>query len=130
MHPSPKYKRSRQRERILRILRSTVNHPTADRIYNELKQEFPSLSMGTVYRNLDILVKQNLVKKLESGSNFARFDANVSPHSHFICRECGAVIDLPLKDLSHLEKEVEKTTAHEVDEHRVYFYGRCRRCAG
>ncbi len=66
-------RQSKQRNRILELLRSTEIHPTADWLYNQLKSEFPKLSLGTVYRNLSILEGQSLVKKIHFGSTFDRF---------------------------------------------------------
>ncbi len=123
-----KYKRSRQREQILKLLKNTDTHPTASWIYDELKKEFTNLSMGTVYRNVNILIDQNLVTKIESGSSFDRFDGNVSPHYHFICRKCDSIYDLPITMLEDLNEKVSFSTAHEVYEHSINFYGQCKRC--
>ena len=128
MIKSMKYKRSRQREKILSILRDTDTHPTASWVYDELKKEFHNLSMGTVYRNLNILVDQNLVKRIESGSSFDRFDANVNPHYHFVCRECDSVYDVPIETIDNIDQKVEEATGNVVEEHRIYFFGRCKQC--
>ncbi len=123
-----KYKRSRQRENILNLLRSTDTHPTASWIYDQMKQEFHNLSMGTVYRNINILVDLNLVRKIGWGSSYDRFDANMDIHYHFVCRRCNAVHDLPLDELSDLNEKVSASTDFEVDEHRIDFYGTCQAC--
>ncbi len=124
-----KYKRSRQRERILGILQNTDTHPTASWVYDELKKEFNNLSMGTVYRNINILIDQNLVQKIEAGSSFDRFDANIDVHYHFICRECGCIEDLPLDKLPELDDMVRKETGYQVENHRLDFYGICPSCS-
>jgi Fur family transcriptional regulator, peroxide stress response regulator len=126
-----KYKRSRQRERILHILRNTETHPTASWVYDELKKEFTNLSMGTVYRNINILVDQKLVQKIESGSSFDRFDANTEPHYHFICRECGTIDDLPMgkfEDLADLNARINRETPYLAEKHRLDYYGLCPEC--
>ena len=123
-----KYKRSRQRERILNLLRNTDTHPTASWIYDEIKKDFTNLSMGTVYRNINILVDQNLIQKIEAGSSFDRFDANVSTHYHFICRECGSIDDLQMDVLEDLNTELSKLTNYQAERHRLDFYGRCPSC--
>jgi Fur family peroxide stress response transcriptional regulator len=125
-----KYKRSRQRDRILALLRGTTIHPTAGWIYDQLKSEFKGLSMGTVYRNLTILVEQGLVTRMEYGSTFDRFDGNASPHYHFICEKCGSVLDLPLPVDSALNKKVDAATGYQTKSHRLEFYGICDRCRG
>lgn len=124
-----KYKRSRQRERILGILQNTDTHPTASWVYDELKKEFNNLSMGTVYRNINILVDQNLVQKIEAGSSFDRFDANTDVHYHFICRECGCIDDLPLDKMADLNEMVSRETGYQAESHRLDFYGMCPACS-
>ncbi len=124
-----KYKRSRQREKILSILKATKTHPTASWVYDELKKEFNNLSMGTVYRNINILIDQKLVKKIEAGSSFDRFDANTDTHYHFVCRECGAIDDLEVEVIDDLNEKVRKATGYEVEDHRLDFYGSCPGCA-
>jgi Fur family transcriptional regulator, peroxide stress response regulator len=124
-----KYKRSRQRERILSILQNTDTHPTASWVYDELKKEFNNLSMGTVYRNINILVDQNLVQKIEAGSSFDRFDANTDVHYHFICRECGCIDDLPLTKMNDLNEMVSRETGYQAESHRLDFYGICPACS-
>ena len=124
------YKRSRLRERILEMLKSTETHPTADWIYDRLKREFPKLSMGTVYRNLNILVDQGVTQRIDFGSTFGRFDANIASHYHFICERCGSITDLELPVNDGLNERVKKATPFTVHRHRIEFYGVCDRCKG
>jgi len=85
--------------------------------------------MGTVYRNLAILIEQGYAKKIDFGSTFDRFDANIGPHYHFICEECGSITDLPLKIDSSLDERVNSTTPFTALRHRIEFYGICERCS-
>jgi Fur family peroxide stress response transcriptional regulator len=124
-----RYKRSRQRERLLEVLAATRAHPTAAWLYDELRKEFPDLSMGTVYRNLSILVEQDLVRKIDFGSTFDRFEVKTAPHYHFICDRCGSVSDLPLPLDEELNGRVLAETGFHALRHRIEFYGVCRRCA-
>ena len=124
-----KYKRSKQRERILELLGSTVSHPTASWIYDKLKKEIPELSLGTVYRNLNILIEQGLIRKIDFGSTFDRYDADISPHYHFICERCGSIIDLKIPIDGELNKRVEKATNFKTKRHRIEFYGLCDKCS-
>ncbi len=123
-----KYKRSKQRERILKILQNTKSHPTANWVYDELKKDFMNLSMGTVYRNINILLDQNLIQKIESGSSFDRYDANIATHYHFICKECGSIDDLDIALVEDLHEMVEEQTGYRADKHRLDFYGICPGC--
>ena len=123
------FKRSRQRQRILDILHTTGAHPTAAWIYDRLKQEIPDLSMGTVYRNLNILIEQGLVQKIDFGSTFDRFDANMDLHYHFVCERCGSITDLDLPIDASLNERVNNRTQFKAKRHRIEFFGVCNRCA-
>jgi Fur family transcriptional regulator, peroxide stress response regulator len=125
----PPYKRSRQRERILALLRSTDTHPTASWLFGRLKKEFPSLSMGTVYRNIGILVQQGLIGRIAFGSTFDRLDANVSEHHHFICESCGAIIDVQLPVERGRERQFPALEGFEVSRYTMEFYGICPKCS-
>lgn len=123
-----KYRTSRQRQKILGLLKSTKDHPTAAWIYEKLKKEFPSLSLGNVYRNLKILVELGCIQELKFGSTFDRYDGNVNPHYHFICESCGKISDIDLKHEKNLDKTVEELTSFKVNHHRLEFYGQCDIC--
>jgi len=123
-----RYKRSKQRERILQLLKETDTHPTADRVYNHLKKEYPKLSLGNVYRNLNILVEQGLIRELNFGSTFDRYDAVTEKHYHFICQKCGNIYDLQLPYDESADREVEEQTGGKVFFHRKEFYGICKNC--
>jgi Fur family peroxide stress response transcriptional regulator len=123
-----KYKRSKQRERIYELLQDTGIHPTASWIYDQLKSEFSDLSMGTVYRNLNILVEQGLIRKIDFGSTFDHYDANTEPHYHFICERCGSITDLTMPIDNSLHEKVERSTSFKVKRHRIEFYGICKSC--
>ena len=125
----PPYRRSKQRERILALLRSTDTHPTANWLFGRLKKEFPNLSIGTIYRNIGILVQQGLIGRIAFGSTFDRLDANVTEHYHFICERCDAIIDLKLPIERGLDKQVPTSEGFEVHRHAVEFYGLCPKCA-
>ena len=93
-----------------------------------MKDDFPNLSMGTVYRNLHILIEQGLVKRIDFGSTFDRFDANIDPHYHFVCERCGSIIDLELPVDDGLNERVNRATPLTAQRHRIEFFGVCDRC--
>lgn len=130
MNDTMKYRKSRQRDRILEILHDTKTHPTADIIYSQLKSEFPDLSLGNVYRNLNILMDQGFIQRLDFGSTFNRFDGNPGVHSHFICEQCGAVsdLDIDLESQSDILNLVNKNETREVNRYKLDFYGLCGKC--
>jgi Fur family peroxide stress response transcriptional regulator len=120
-----------QRIAIYEMLRGTTSHPKAETVYEAVKDEFPSLSLNTVYDTLEILVESGLVRKLPMKENVSRYDGNPIAHGHFVCVECGRVGDLG----PDVDKELEQaslTIKNRVDgrvidiDHR--FYGYCREC--
>ena len=124
-----RYRRSRQRERILQLLRETDTHPTAYWVYSRLRKDFPDLSMGTVYRNLTVLADQGLVSRVDFGTSFGRFDANTDHHYHFICDVCEAIQDLDLPVDESLNRRVRTTVGVEARRHDIQFRGTCEACA-
>jgi len=122
------YRHSKQRARILELLHHTKSHPTAIMIFEDLRREIPSLSLGNVYRNLNILVEQSLIRELKMGSTYDRYDGTVAPHYHFICETCGEISDLELPHDAALNGKVQKLTKGRVNYHRLEFYGTCAKC--
>ena len=119
-------KYSRQREALLKLLRSTDSHPTADWLYQRLKEEYPNISLGTVYRNLAALSEEGVILSLSVGDGYEHFDGNSAPHAHLHCKRCGKIYDAPLK------QDILSGTAKENDfssETTVYIvYGVCSKC--
>ena len=122
------YRKTKQRTRILDILCGTDSHPTANWIYDKLKHEFPSLSLGTVYRNLGILQEQGKIKKLHSGSTFDRYDAVTEPHVHFCCKECGSVYDMNDPVIPDLLQNADQHSNHNIEEINLSYMGVCEKC--
>lgn len=121
-------KYSRQREAIIDFLKVRKDHPTADLIYSTIKTEYPNISLGTVYRNLTLLSETGIIQKLSCGTSSDHFDYDTSPHPHFICTQCNAVIDLEMNDLSFLDTLAENSFDGKVDSHQLFFYGKCGHC--
>jgi Fur family transcriptional regulator, peroxide stress response regulator len=128
MKAMAKYKRSRQRERILEILLNTDCHPTAAWIYDQLRGEFSNLSMGTVYRNLNILVEQDRVQRIVYGSTFDRYDAKTEQHYHFICQKCQSIIDVKMAIDESLNERINSTHPFKAVGHQIQFFGVCETC--
>ncbi len=126
--PKPALRSSRLRDRILTLLRGTGAHPTADWLYARLKREHPRLSLGTVYRNLGILIDLGLVKKVHSGSAFDRFEARVAPHYHLVCTGCAAVRDLEMPVYRDIDDRAGTMTDFRIQGHRIEFFGLCAAC--
>ncbi len=123
-------KYSRQRESIKTALMNRCDHPTADTIYQEIREEFPNISLGTVYRNLNLLVELGEVQKLTCGDGKDHFDWNTEPHYHFVCDGCGAVQDIPMEPLLDADRCAQACINGKVRSHTIYFYGSCSNCVG
>ena len=121
-------KRSKQRESIKKFLISRYDHPTAETVYMNIKEEFPNISLGTVYRNLSLLADIGEIQKLSPGIGPDRFDGNPAPHYHFICRHCGCVMDLTVSGLDHINILAGQDFDGEIEGHVTYFYGKCSSC--
>ena len=121
-------KHSRQRDSIRENLRHRTDHPTADMIYADIRKEYPHISLGTVYRNLTLLSDLGEIRRLTGLSGAEHFDGRIVPHNHFICRNCGKIIDLEGPDCTDLIRDAEEKTDASVDNCNIYFYGYCREC--
>ena len=117
---------SRQRELIYEALRQTEQHPTAEMIYQWLKPANPSLSLGTVYRNLNLLADEGEIRRMAFAVE--RYDAKTMPHPHFCCDQCGAVYDLHLPYDAELDRQALLASGHDVTGHEVVFHGICTKC--
>lgn len=117
---------SRQRELIYQALKHTKEHPTAEMIYQALKPDNPRLSLGTVYRNLNLLAREGRITRMPFPVE--RYDADTSPHPHFACSRCGSVRDLDLPYNAELDRAAAGCGCR-VTGHRIVFDGLCARCA-
>jgi len=121
-------KYSRQREAIVKFLEGRKDHPTAEFIYRHIREDYPNISLGTVYRNLSLLEELGQVIKISCGDGNDHFDPNVDPHYHFICRECGSVLDIEMDSIDFINTLAEKNFGGRIDGHKAYFYGVCHQC--
>ncbi len=121
-------RRSEKREAVLSLLRSVKCHPSAEWVHARLRETYPGLSLGTVYRNLRQLTEEGLVRSVGVIDGQERFDGNVSPHCHFVCSKCGAVTDVELPVGAGAAKSAEKLTGGRVDGVEVRFTGLCAGC--
>ena len=122
-------KYSRQREVIRAFLEGRKDHPTADTVYTNVRQEIPNISLGTVYRNLMLLSETGEIAKVDVGDGVVRFDPMTDEHSHFVCSACGRVLDVMLEEKDLLQKAAKKALpGSRVTSHAVTFRGLCPRC--
>jgi len=115
-----------QRVAILAFLEGNTSHPSAEQIYEALKSEMPSLSLGTVYNTLDELVQRGELQELAISPTRKHVDPNPDPHYHFLCEGCGRIYDFP--GTLHTEEIEEATKGFRVQKYAVYLYGICPAC--
>lgn len=116
-----------QRILIYKHLIKTESHPTAEEIYNEVKSEYPSISIATVYKTLETLSEHNLITKVNAHYELARFDGVTAPHHHMICVECKKIVDVYNDRLNNLP--LPSDNGFKVLGYRIQFEGICDACA-
>jgi len=119
---------SRQREIIRNHLMSRCDHPTAEMIYTSLKENDPKLSLGTVYRNLGLLVELGQIGKLPTENGPDRYDGNTAGHGHFICRKCGGIWDVPQGEITRQIKDVIRSDSRSAETVAITVTGLCPDC--
>ena len=125
-------RKTKQREVILKVLGEHIDHPSADTIYEEVRKFLPRISLGTVYRNLDIMSESGTIMKLETGGSIKRFDPVTGSHPHFRCIKCGSIEDLPfeLSDYLLTGKTADWAHGREVQNLHIEYTGLCISCNG
>ena len=121
-------KHSKQRDLIKEFLMTRKDHPTADTVYMNVRQQNPTISLGTVYRNLTLLADIGEISRLRLGDGVDHFDADTSPHYHFVCTHCGSVIDLEMETLIGITEQAANSFNGTIEGHVTYFYGTCAHC--
>lgn len=119
---------SKQREIIYNAMKDNRSHPTADELYNQLKPKNPLLSIGTVYRNLNLLAEKGLIDRIKVPNGPDRFDRKDNPHYHMICKSCGMVVDIPKSYININDSELNKSGMALIEELSVICYGKCKNC--
>lgn len=122
------HRSTNQREAILRLLQGTRNHPTADKIYDEVRKEIPNISKGTVYRNLKVLQELGQIRELNLNGTISRFEVAQSDHYHFRCEGCGRVLDLDEPVHEELDRKLADRTGLKISHHQLEFRGLCQNC--
>ena len=114
-----------QRNEILKYLRSERAHRSATEIYDAVRMVIPSISLGTVYRNLGQLVELGEIITVETQDKFVYYDGYVKPHTHFVCRGCKKIFDFELKTAYPVEITGD---GFEIEKERTVYYGLCKDC--
>jgi Fur family ferric uptake transcriptional regulator len=128
-HERPR-RNTRQREVVLEELRKLTSHPTASELYEIARHRLPRISLGTVYRNLQLLADIGTICKMETAGSEARYDANVTPHSHVRCVCCGRVDDAHGVTADLPEDRIKNLGGYDILGYRLEFDGICPDCRG
>lgn len=118
-----------QRQVILEELVKVSSHPTANEVYDMVRQRLPRVGLGTVYRNLELMAETGMILKIEVGGTQKRFDATVHPHYHVRCTECGKVDDVKMPVQQGINEIAAQVSHYQIHGHHVEFTGVCRDCA-
>lgn len=122
-------KYSRQRESIKLYLDLHRTHPTAETVYLDIKKEYPNISLGTVYRNLNLLADMGEILRISPDNGPDRYDGNANPHYHFVCTECGKVLDIEMNSQIQLNKIAAEHFDGKIISHVTHFFGLCPKCS-
>ncbi len=119
-------RKSKQRDAILNELESRCDHPTAMQLYTAVREKFPNLSLGTLYRNLSQLEECGMIMRITDG-NADHFDGNALPHPHFKCTVCEKVYDL--QNFKNDSFEISENFINEIFGYSLIVYGKCTNCS-
>jgi Fur family peroxide stress response transcriptional regulator len=123
------YRLTPQRLAVLKILAVSHGHPSVERIYEQVKIDFPTTSLATVYKTVSLIKELGEVLELGFSDDRNRYDGNKPyPHPHLICTQCRNIIDPDLSSLHHMTEELEKETGFRIVNHRMDFFGICPDC--
>ena len=122
------FKVTPQRLAVYEVLANTKEHPNAEMIFSSLQATYPTMSLATVYKTIDILHEIGLVQILNAGEDSFRYDADVSEHAHIRCVECGRVDDVFDLDTAKFNDQIQQNTKYRLVGQQFYFYGICADC--
>ena len=124
----PATRHTPQRQLIIDLLRSTERHPTAEELWSWARARGSSVSRGTVYRNLEHLVGQGTVLRIDAGEGPARYDGRVDRHDHLRCLGCGIMVDIEAADLDGHGRRLQQNTGFRIADRELVFSGWCPSC--
>ena len=123
-----KHRMTNQRQVIIEEVQKVDTHPTADEVYGMVRRRLPRISLGTVYRNLEILSTSGLIQKIGPPSNQMQFDGKTDNHYHIRCINCGRVEDAPIETVDKLENTIREISDYSIVGHKLEFIGICPDC--
>ena len=123
------YRLTPQRLAMLKIIAASKRHPNAEQIYEQMKANFPTTSLATIYKTLSLLKDRGEVLELTLASGGRRYDGNRPyPHPHVICTRCGQILDPEIAGMAEVSKEMARQTGYQITHHQLNFFGLCPKC--
>jgi len=123
-----KRRRSAQRDRLYSLIKESKNHPTAKWLLEQMSTYFPSINEGNLYRNIRILIDEGNIVARTFDDNTEHYDAITTNHYHFVCSECGRIIDLDIDVTQCVPQDVQQRLPHRIKNHTIQFFGVCEEC--
>ncbi len=117
-----------QRMAIYEVLANTNEHPCAETIHRKLSSVYPTMSLATIYKSIDVFKKAGLIQELNVGECSFRYEVNTKPHAHIICTECRKVENISDNLFTDLVEQVGDFTNYNIEKHQLFFYGKCPNC--
>ncbi len=125
-----KLKVTPKRISIYNFLASTTSHPTAEEVYNQIKEEHPSMSLATVYKTLDTFSSKGMILEINTNLGYSRYDANTSLHAHLFCNECQTLVDGEMKMSNNdLMRKVKNQKGFKLENVKLLICGTCEECS-
>ncbi len=123
-----KRRKSLQRERIFKLIEESRMHPTAQWLLIEMKKDFPMINEANLYRNIRILIEEGEIVTRDIGDGVEHYDSITTNHYHFVCKECGRILDLDIPVEEHVSSEMQQLIEHQIESHTIQFFGICEDC--
>jgi Fur family peroxide stress response transcriptional regulator len=118
-----------QRVAMLKILAESRGHPGIEQIYERMKIDFPTTSLATIYKTMNLLKEMGEVLELTLASVGTRYDGNRPyPHPHIICTKCGQILDPEIGGVAAVSEEMARQTGYQITHHQLNFFGLCPKC--
>ena len=122
------FKVTPQRLAVYSALAHTNEHPSAETLYSQLIEDYPTMSLATVYKSVKIFCEVGIAQELNVGEDSFRYDARVQPHPHIHCIQCGRVDDVKTLPTDSFSRQVTEETGYQLTGQQYYFYGLCPAC--
>ncbi len=125
---SNKCKITPQRIAVYRTIKESKDHPNAESVFNKLYSTYPTMSLATVYKSLELFVKLGLIQVINIGENSFRYDGRTDDHQHIVCTKCSKIEDIDSNIFENLSLQVEDISNYEIEKQQLCFYGVCAKC--